>query len=72
MSSFSDSVDTSGTYAFGICGVKTLTLNAGTPSFLSATPGTDPINDDMTIAINTGAVTVAHAQTYTISYTVAF
>ena len=72
MSSFSDSVDATGTYAFGVCGVKTFTLDVGSPSFLSVTPGTDPINDDMTIAINTGLVTSAHAQTHTISYTVAF
>ena len=52
--------------------MKPLTLNTGNPSFLSVTPGSDPINDDMTIAINTGAVTIADAQTYTISYTVAF
>ena len=61
MPAFTDSVDNGITYAYGICGVKTVTLNAGTPTFLSITAGTDPINDDSTIALNTGVVTTAHA-----------
>ena len=69
---FSDSVDSAGSYAYGICGVKTITLNAGTPTFLSVTAGADPINDDSTILLDSSSVTIAHAQVYTISYTVTF
>ena len=58
---FTDSVDNGVTYAFGICGVKTISLNAGTPTFLSVTAGADPLNDDSTIALNTSVVTTAHA-----------
>ena len=58
---FSDSVDSAGSYAYGICGVKTITLNTGTPTFLSITAGVDPINDDATIALDSSVVTTANA-----------
>ena len=58
---FSDSVDSAGLYAYGICGVKTITLNTGTPTFLGVTAGVDPISDDSTIALDTSVVTTAYA-----------
>ena len=43
-----------------------------TPSFLSVTVGTDPINDDLTIVFNTETPELADCQESTISYTVEF
>ena len=48
-------------------------LDAGTPSFLSITVGTDPIIDDLTIVFDTSAtIAFTECQVYTISYTVKF
>ena len=52
VSAFTDSVDSTTTYTKGICGEKTVTLGASTPSFLSVTVGTDPINDDLVIVFD--------------------
>ena len=44
-----------------------------TPSFLSVTVGTDPINDDLVIVFNYLAPpAITDCQVYTVSYTVAF
>ena len=73
MPAFTDDVDSTGTYTKGICGEKTVTLDAATtPSFLYRTVGIDPINDDLTIVFNTGTPVLADCQVYTVSYTVAF
>ena len=65
-------MDSTGTYTKGICGEKTMTLDAGHPSFLYVTVGTDPINDDLAIVFNTATAVITDCQVYTVSYTVAF
>ena len=72
MVAFSDSVDTTGSYAFGICGVKTIALSVATPSFMSLTLGANQLVDVMTFTFDTSAVALADAAVYTIDYTVTF
>ena len=49
-----------------------MTLDPGTPSFLSVTVGSDPIDDDLKIELNTAIPVLADCQFYTVTYTVAF
>ena len=58
---FTDSVDSAGTYSKGFCGEKRISFDGGTPSFMSLTPGLDPINDVVTIDLDTSGLTIADA-----------
>ena len=50
MAAFTDSIDESGSYSTGICGEKRLTLDAGSPVYLSVTHSTEePALDSFTI-----------------------
>lgn len=66
-------MDDTGTYSTGICGEKTITLDAGTPSFLSLTPDIlDPVLNPSTLAFDSASATGSDIGTYTIGYTVIF
>ena len=49
-----------------------MTLDAGTPDFLSVTVGTDPINDPLTIALDKDGLALTDCKVYEVSYTVNF
>ena len=60
-------------YDKGICGAKIMTLDAGTPDFLSVTPDPlDPINNPLTIELDKDGLAFTDCIEYTISYTVVF
>ena len=72
MSSYSDSVDQSGSYHYGACGEKIVTFDAGAPSFIAiSADGTDPINNDLTIVYSEAGATSSDVElTHTISFQV--
>ena len=80
MPAFGDSVDGAsniagtGNYAIGICGEKEITLDAGTPAFLTLTPdSSDPILNAFTIDYDeTNASEADDIGIHTIQYTVTF
>ena len=68
---FTDSVDTGGLYATGICGEKQFVLDPSTtPAFLSFVPGTDPVLDPFQIDYDETFATEADIMVHTITYTV--
>lgn len=69
---FTDSVDSLTTYPVGICGEKTVTLDVGSPAFVSLTPGTNPILDNFTLDYSQSLATSGDIATHTVSYTVVF
>ena len=69
MPAFTDSVD-DGSYPTGVCGEKTLTLDAGTPAFLILTQGVDPVLDPFTIDYDQALATEADIGVHTIAYRV--
>ena len=73
MSAFTDTVDTTGVYTTGICGEKLVSLDAGTPSFLTlAKDATDPLNNALTISYSSATATEADVKVHTVAYTVTF
>ena len=74
---FTDDVDGSqnlantGTYATGICGEKEVTLDAGTPAFLTLIPdSTNPVLNDFKIRYDEASAADSDVKTHTIHYTV--
>ena len=49
---FTDSIDSAGVLATGICGEKVITLDAGAPAFLTLTPDANPINNPFSLAFD--------------------
>ena len=72
VAAYTDSIDATGSHGTGTCGEKRLSLNAGSPSFLSVTPasGASAATDPFLINYNADAATEADIKTHTISYTV--
>ena len=73
-SAFTDSVDSGGLYTAGICGEKEISLNSGSPSFLTITADvTNPTLNDFSIDYDQAAASEADIGiTYTVAYTVQF
>ena len=71
MLAFTDSVDGGG-YSTGICGEKQITLNPGSPAFLTLVPdSTDPTLNNFSIDYDQSAATESDIGTlFTVSYTV--
>jgi hypothetical protein len=68
---FTDDVDGTGSYTLAICGEKQFALDPSTPSFLTMTPGFDPVLDSFTINYNEAlAVEATDIRIHTITYTV--
>ena len=65
---FTDSVDSSSTYQVGICGEKRLTLDAGSPAFLSIAYGSDPVLDSLTIEYNESDATEDDVNVYLVRF----
>ena len=73
MPAFTDSVDSGGGHATGICGEKQVTLDTPKPTYLSLTmDGVDPTLNPFTIDFDDSSATEADIATHTISYTVSF
>ena len=68
---FTDSVDSAG-FPTGSCGEKRITLDGGTPSFLTIVSGADPVLDPFAIVFDTASPVITDCQVYTVSYTVEF
>ena len=70
VSAFTDSVD-GGIYTTGVCGEKRVTLDAGSPSFLSiALDVSDPTLNPFSIDYDESQATEADVGVHTISYTI--
>ena len=70
MTPFGDSLDDGGLYTKGICGEKLVSLDPGTPSFLTlAKDLVDPINNDLTLTFDASQASDADIREHTISYT---
>ena len=68
---FTDDVDGTGSYTLGICGEKKFALDPSTPSFLTMTPGVDPVLDPFTINYSEAfAIEADDILVHTITYTV--
>ena len=61
---YTDSIDETDLYSFGICGEKEVSLRSGSPPYLTLVAGADPIFDDFvinydeTLATSYGTVSV--------------
>lgn len=69
---FLDSVDVSNAYEVGVCGIKQFSLEAGSPSFLTASQNNqDPIGGPITIIFDQTEATQAEViQLFTVNFRV--
>ena len=71
VAAFRDSVDAYGSYSLGICGEKAVSLDAGTPAFLSLSADTvDPILNPLQIVYDASSSLETDIGVHTINYTV--
>ena len=72
MSAFADSVDASNAYPAGICGEKRITLDAGSPVFLTVTvDATNPTTLPFSVIYDNTKAFAADIRTHTVNYSVA-
>lgn len=67
LSTFTDSVDDTGTYTKGVCGTKNIATAAGSPAWASVAQGGDKINDDFTLTVDNSLTTDGDIGSHTLT-----